>query len=316
MYEKEKKVALQIVREASLLAKKIEEQLLPEDIVIKDDGTPVTLADYVCQVFINYELKKAFPHDSLIGEESAFFLETRKGSPLVEKIHSFFPDFALNTLFEILDESLFEEENKERFWVIDPIDGTKGFIKHDQYVVALALIEKGEVVLGILGCPNFEGGIILEATKHQGTTLYPLNGGPSRKIKIDHGKKHNVLIYSEPHSYSVHHSHHKAHEIAAKIHAHPRPFPLDSQCKYAVIALEIAGIYLRIPTPFYQEKSWDHAAGMLVVKEAGGVVTDLKGEPLHFDQGKILSKNCGIIASAGPYHPKAVEAAKAILHFQ
>lgn len=42
-----------------------------------------------------------------------------------------------------------------RFWVLDPVDGTLGFVRGDQYAVALALIEDGEVVLGVLGCPNY-----------------------------------------------------------------------------------------------------------------------------------------------------------------
>ena len=42
----------------------------------------------------------------------------------------------------------------DRYWTLDPIDGTKGFLRGDQYAIALALIEHGEVVLGVLGCPN------------------------------------------------------------------------------------------------------------------------------------------------------------------
>lgn len=42
-----------------------------------------------------------------------------------------------------------------RHWVLDPVDGTLGFVRGDQYAVALALIENGKVVLGVLGCPNY-----------------------------------------------------------------------------------------------------------------------------------------------------------------
>jgi 3'(2'), 5'-bisphosphate nucleotidase len=42
----------------------------------------------------------------------------------------------------------------DRYWTLDPIDGTKGFLRGDQYAIALALVEHGEVVLGVLGCPN------------------------------------------------------------------------------------------------------------------------------------------------------------------
>lgn len=42
-----------------------------------------------------------------------------------------------------------------RFWVLDPVDGTLGFVRGNQYAVALALIEEGQVVIGVLGCPNY-----------------------------------------------------------------------------------------------------------------------------------------------------------------
>lgn len=44
---------------------------------------------------------------------------------------------------------------KGRYWVLDPVDGTLGFVRGDQYAIALAMIEDGEVVLGVLGCPNY-----------------------------------------------------------------------------------------------------------------------------------------------------------------
>ena len=50
-------------------------------------------------------------------------------------------------------------ESGHRFWTLDPIDGTKGFLRGDQYVVALALVVKGEVQIGALACPNLGGWI-------------------------------------------------------------------------------------------------------------------------------------------------------------
>jgi 3'(2'), 5'-bisphosphate nucleotidase len=80
---------------------------------------------------------------------------------------------------------------------------------------------------------------------------------------------------------------------------------VDSQVKYAVLAQGDAEVYLRLPKPDmpdYHEKIWDHAAGVIIVEEAGGMVTDITGETLDFGQGKKLSANKGIIGTNGQFH--------------
>ena len=75
---------------------------------------------------------------------------------------------------------------------------------------------------------------------------------------------------------------------------------MDSQAKYAVVARGEADIYLRLPTRAdYREKIWDHAAGHLIVAEAGGVVTDIAGRPLEFHHGRELTANRGVIVTNG-----------------
>ena len=68
---------------------------------------------------------------------------------------------------------------------------------------------------------------------------------------------------------------------------------MDSQAKYAVIARGDASYYLRLSSLSYREKIWDHAAGSLIVIEAGGIVTDYSSLPLNFSFGKHLSHNQG-----------------------
>ncbi len=80
---------------------------------------------------------------------------------------------------------------------------------------------------------------------------------------------------------------------------------LDSQAKYGVVARGDAAIYLRLPsprTPEYRERIWDHAAGALIVEEAGGRVTDALGTDLDFSRGRQLSQNRGIVVSNGFLH--------------
>ena len=74
---------------------------------------------------------------------------------------------------------------------------------------------------------------------------------------------------------------------------------MDSQCKYALVAQGQAAAYLRLTKGGYVEKIWDHAAGAIIITEAGGMLTDLYGKPLDFSKGRTLSSNKGIIASCG-----------------
>jgi len=83
---------------------------------------------------------------------------------------------------------------------------------------------------------------------------------------------------------------------------------VDSQAKYAMVARGDAEIYLRLPRGDYVENIWDHAAGMMLVEEAGGAVTDLTGKPLDFSHGPELSENRGIVATNGAFHERVIEA--------
>jgi len=91
---------------------------------------------------------------------------------------------------------------------------------------------------------------------------------------------------------------------------------MDSQAKYAAVAWGRAELYLRAPhprTPDYREHIWDHAAGWLVVTEAGGRVTDVYGAPLDWTQGWRLANNIGVLASNGQLHDAALAALTPLL---
>src|SRR5690606_3287758 len=81
-----------------------------------------------------------------------------------------------------------------RFWTLDPIDGTKGFLRKEQYAIALALIVDGRVEVAALACPNLPVqpgggagavGTLLVAVRGQGTTIQPLDGhGPAALVRV------------------------------------------------------------------------------------------------------------------------------------
>ena len=166
-------------------------------------------------------------------------------------------------------------------------------------------------MLGVLGCPNLNGGELLVAIKGQGAQILPLwdsedtEGTP---IKVSEITDTAAACFCESVE-SGHSDHSQSAQIAKLLEITKDSVRLDSQAKYATIAKGDAQIYLRLPTSeTYREKIWDHAAGKLVVEEAGGTVTDVAGNPLNFTHGRKLEQNRGVIATCGPIHNKVVEA--------
>jgi 3'(2'), 5'-bisphosphate nucleotidase len=99
--------------------------------------------------------------------------------------------------------------------------------------------------------------------------------------------------------------------VAQAVGISAEPLQLDSQAKYGAVARGDAALYLRLPsqsTPNYRERIWDHAAGLLIVEEAGGRVTDMRGQRLDFTTGRRLERNTGIVASNGALHDDVLDA--------
>ena len=87
----------------------------------------------------------------------------------------------LNTVCQWIDRG--SAQSADRYWTLDPIDGTKGFLRGDQYAVALALVVDGDVKVGVLGCPNLTDGYqpeiggpgsLVVAARGEGTWVTPL----------------------------------------------------------------------------------------------------------------------------------------------
>lgn len=314
-FQKEKAAAIEAVIQASDLARKMQGRLAALDVVNKEDLSPVTITDFSVQALVHLHLKKEFPNDEFVSEEDALLLTSPQHKTIkekvVEQIAYLYPEIREKEILEAIGEG---GETNGRYWVLDPIDGTRGFIRQEQYCIALALIENHEVVLGVLGCPRFplpgyKKGALFAAVKGEGCLRMPYETLEPYKIEVTPLTTPEEMIYCEPHVTSRTHSHSRAFEIAKKLKAHPRPFRLDSQVKYAHVANGDASIYLRIPTyGAYVEKIWDHAAGMLIVEEAGGKVTDVHGKKLDFSHGKTLCANEGIIATNGFLHEQVLKA--------
>ncbi len=278
----------------------------------KSDKSPVTVADFAAQAVVARALAEAFPDDALVGEEGSAELRDRDNRALLERVAGLC-DTTMEKALEWIDRG--EGKPAKRFWTLDPIDGTKGFLRGEQYAVALGLIVDGEVVLGVLGCPNLSlsgadacepgAGTMLWAVRGSAPQQAPLAGGAATAIHVSDRATPQEWRACE--SVEAGHSRHDvAAELGEKLGV-GGSVRVDSQVKYALVARGDAEIYWRLPTrPGYEEKIWDHAAGSLIVEAAGGRVTDVHGHPLEFGHGRTLSTNRGVLATHGPPHDALV----------
>ncbi|GJM25707.1 MAG: 3'(2'),5'-bisphosphate nucleotidase [Phycisphaerae bacterium] len=323
-YHQELKFAIAAVKQAARLAIDVQSELAPQDALSKQDRSPVTVADYGVQALISHALRDAYPNDPLMGEESSEELHSNEAQPIIQKViervTTIEPNIDTSEVVPLIDRASHAGGNNVRFWTLDPIDGTKGFLRRQQYAIALALIENGQVVAGVLGCPNLpassdakESGCILAASKGAGAQIMPLGSNALCAIhtrKIDSATDAIVCESVE----TAHSDHSSSAQVSQRLGISSDPVRIDSQCKYAVVARGDADIYLRLPTrPGYEERIWDHAAGAIIVTEAGGVVTDVRGEPLDFSQGSTLCNNTGVIATSGSIHGDVVAAVGTVL---
>lgn len=318
-YQKELEAALQAVRQASLLCQSVQTRLKTE-LIRKDDRSPVTVADFGSQAIICRVLGEAFPDDPVIAEEDSTVLTQPDNSHILEQViaevRKVLPDADSCDVPDWIDRGNASEYTR-RFWTLDPIDGTKGFLRGDQYAVALALIVDGELAVAALACPKLDSsgttGSIFSAIRGQGAYASPVDDISARKpISVSPVADPREARFCESVE-SEHSSHGQASALAEQLGIRRDPYRIDSQAKYAVVARGDAEIYLRLTRHTgYVENIWDHAAGALVIEEAGGRVTDLNGNNLDFTHGPRLKENIGIVASNGRFHEEVVEALEKI----
>ena len=312
--------AIHAVRTSTKVCQAVQSRLVSADTLQKKDRSPVTVADFASQAIVCAILQREFPDDPIIGEENADELRKPDCAAMrgivAEHVSIGLADASIGQtqVLDWIDRGGTRKANGPRYWTVDPIDGTKGFLRGEQYAVALALLDQGEVVVGVLGCPNLPHangrGALLAAQKDGGAFLVPLDR-PDRDtlpIRVSDITDAGAARFCESVE-SGHSSHSDAAKIAAQLGICAQPLRMDSQAKYAAVARGNAHIYLRMPTRAdYRECIWDHAAGMIVVSQAGGCVTDIHGQELDFTWGRRLEQNRGIVATNGRLHRQVLDA--------
>jgi len=325
------KFALQTARRAVQLVRQVQAELVTPALT-KEDRSPVTVADFACQALVAHFLALSFPETLLVAEESSSALQKPGAEKNLALVTSFVQRALDSKAAELplssqqvctwIDRG--QSNQAGRFWALDPIDGTKGFLRGDQYAVALALVQNGEVQIGVLGCPNLVNantpdlagtGSLVIAVRGQGTWCTALNSPvPWKQL--------HVSTRSNPAQACLLRSFESGHTnvdqislFAQAMGIQTNPVLMDSQAKYAVLAAGAGDLLLRLLSttlPDYKEKIWDQAAGSLVLQEAGGCISDLDGKPLDFTTGRSLLHNRGLLASNGTLHAPALVALKQI----
>ncbi len=231
---------------------------------------PVTIADRTASKIIVEGLIKAFPGDGILSEEEA-------------------------------DDE--ERLSKKRVWVIDPIDGTYGFIeKTGDFAVQIGLAEDGEVVLGVVFMPTENK--LYFAVKGAGAWLIE-NGGASVRLEVS-GKTDfsdmNLAV-------SRNHRSPKMERVMKK-------FGLKSETRRGSVGLKVGLIVRRVCDLYIhlspRTKHWDTCAPEIILREAGGELTDLFGARIVYNTPDVNNHN-GILATNGAAHASAVTEMKPLL---
>jgi 3'(2'), 5'-bisphosphate nucleotidase len=328
LLERERQLAIAAVTEAARVARAVRADLDPREAAAKADSSPVTVADLAAQALVSLALAEALPADGLMGEEDSAPLVATPAlaDAVLDRVRARRPTTSLADVRAALDRCADAGGPGRRWWTLDPIDGTKGFLRDEQYAVALALIEDGEVVLAAMACPNLplrgEPGI----PGPVGCLFVAERRGGAHQVSLDAatpgiaGARLAVAAPPAPRDARYAESVEAAHsdqsgsaQVARALGITMAPLRLDSQAKYGVVARGDASIYLRLPHGGYRENVWDHAAGSLIVEEAGGRVSDVDGRPLDFTTGRRMTANRGIVATAASVHDEVLAAVRSVV---
>ncbi|XP_060970866.1 putative PAP-specific phosphatase, mitochondrial isoform X1 [Cannabis sativa] len=309
-YHRELEAAVGVVERACRLCLDVKSSLFSSDgrVVEKNDQTPVTIADFGVQALVSLELGNLFPSIPLVAEEDSTFIRSNNLEDLVVNAVTGNSSFTESTCTEADVLQAIDRGGKDAFtfgtkpatyWVLDPIDGTRGFLKGSEalYVVGLALVVDGEIALGVMGCPNWQNeqsnklGIIMVShvgcgtwTKQSPFVLDGTTGVPSSWIRcfVDH-----CCIVHEARFCSQDSQSWDSLPLSPLFSATTDvdsvgenqvlliPSCCGSLCKYLMVASGRASIFILRSKVDRIIKAWDHAVGMICVHEAGGKVSPL-----------------------------------------
>jgi len=273
MLQHELEIAITLARIAgkSILKHYADGFLTEEKFGADNYSEPVTVADRDANRIIVDGLTAAFPDDGMLSEEEIDDLERRM--------------------------------SRKRVWIIDPLDGTAGFVKHDgDFAVQIGLAVSGVAVLGVVFLPVYD--VLIYAVKGEGSFMVRSGGDPetmktSAEIRLDE----MTLAMSRNHPSP------RMGRIIEHFGFSKSVRRGSVGLKVAIIADKTCDIYIH-PSP--RTKLWDTCAPQVILEEAGGRFTDLFGFVMRYDRADLQNRN-GILATNGAAHASAVAQLKPLL---
>lgn len=273
MLENELETAIALARKAGEAIKVYYalEIIVEEKLGIDNYAEPVTIADRTASRIIVEGLAERFPDDAILSEEEVDASEFRL--------------------------------SKKRVWIIDPIDGTAGFIKKDgDFAVQIGLAENGLPIVGVVLLPARNA--LYYASKANGAFLIEENAPPVRLRVSDETdfSKMNLAV-------SRNHRSPKMSRIV-KDYGFRREIQRGSVgVKVGLIAEKMCDLYIHLS---HRTKFWDTCGPQVILEEAGGKLTDIFGYPIRYDLSDVQNHN-GILASNGICHDSVVQNLRPLL---
>jgi 3'(2'), 5'-bisphosphate nucleotidase len=266
VYARELEVALKLAREAGAIILSFYDSPLHIESKIGADehSEPVTQADRAANELIVSGLKTEFPDDGILAEES---LDTER------------------------------RLSKRRVWMVDPLDGTNGFIARDgDFAVQIGLAVEGRSVLGVVYQPLSD--LLYRATIGGGAWIERAGFEAERARVSDENRVAEMRL------------------AASRTHRSPRmdvvvrALGLKDEVRRGSVGVKV-GLIIERQCDVYvhlspRTKQWDTCAPEAILNEAGGRMTDLFGEPLGYNQPEVQNRN-GLIASNGAAHTHVIE---------
>jgi len=272
MYDRELSVAVELARVAgAAILEHYEGPIRVEQKNSADDVEPVTQADRVANELIVTRLKREFPNDGILAEES---VDTKR------------------------------RLEKSRVWMVDPLDGTNGFIDgNGDFAVQIGLAEEGQPVVAVVYQPLT--GVLYRAIRGTGTwierTQFPAQGA--------HVSDTTTLSEMRLAASRSHRSP-KMNKVVERFGFREEVQRGSVGIKIGLLIEQQCDVYIHLSP---RTKQWDTCAPELILTEAGGRVSDLFGYPLNYNVPDVQNRN-GLVASNGAAHDQIIETLAPLLN--
>jgi 3'(2'), 5'-bisphosphate nucleotidase len=309
--------AVQMARRAIMAAERIRKGHFGT--AFKEDGTPLTQADLVSQALILSGLERHFPRDRVLAEEE---WGRGDGADMEEATTALLKEMDARWDAGRIGDAVNYRGNPRgnRVWMIDPIDGTKGFRAGLCYAVAIGLYAEGTAQLGCMAVPPFPG--CAAGASEMPTIAYAAKGLGAHEVGLRDPAPRKLVVSPSRRLSEFRVVGSRAHDERdlcsrftrrAKMPAAQR---VDGQAKYLMLAAGRAEIYIREANPaFGIGYPWDHCAGQVILEEAGGRVTDFAGGMLRYepDSRLIMDGIEGLVATNASCHQAVLDMVQAVM---